>query len=207
MNCSSAFVTTSPASKRCGLCLRAFYACKLCGKQKPYSSQRPLRFELNSVRFCSNRCAGIWKFRQNETIRQTLASARIRGCQHPAWQARPQPNPKGQPRHEIMAEKNPNWRGGVSGPRKKEMGRYPYQAWRTSILRLDNMRCVLCGSGERLEANHIELWSEAPQKRYDESNGVTLCALCHRSICGHERQFEKRFKTHVENRHLINTAA
>ena len=205
-HCLSEFAANSPASKRCGSCILAFYRCQVCGKQKPHTSQRPLRFESASARFCSNRCAGIWKFQEHSVIQQALSSGRIRGCQHPAWQNRPQPNPKGQPRHDMRGSRNPHWRGGTSGPRQLEMGRWRYQAWRSAILRRDAFQCVLCGSNERLEANHIELWSEAPEKRYDERNGVTLCRPCHRSIRHHEWQFQERFKAWVGSRPQIDIA-
>ena len=199
-HCLSEFVACAPAAIHCGSCIVAFYRCQVCGSQKPYNSQRPLRFELVSTWFCSNRCAGVWKFQRNECIRRALAVGRIRGTQHPAWQARPQPNIKGQSRPEMMAERNPNWRGGTSKPRKLEMGRCRYRTWRSAILHLDHMRCVLCGGSDQLEANHIDLWSEAPEKRYDESNGVALCSPCHRSIKGHEREFMDMFKQHVKFR-------
>jgi len=78
------------------------------------------------------------------------------------------------------------------------MGRIEYKVWRQTVFKRDYFRCVLCGTnGVKLEANHIRLWRDYPELRYDVDNGVTLCVPCHKSIRGIEGEFEERFVVYV----------
>ena len=44
----------------------------------------------------------------------------------------------------------------------------------------DSFTCVLCSHlGGKLQAHHIDSWSEHPEKREDSDNLVTLCKDCH----------------------------
>lgn len=52
--------------------------------------------------------------------------------------------------------------------------------WRTRVFVRDGYRCVLCGSGGRLQADHIEPVSTRPDLRHELSNGRTLCVPCHK---------------------------
>jgi 5-methylcytosine-specific restriction endonuclease McrA len=75
---------------------------------------------------------------------------------------------------------NPMWRGGVS--RGKHSGK-EYADWRTSIYERDEYRCSMCGQiGGKLNAHHIYLWSNFPEKRLDIENGKTLCEGCHKKV-------------------------
>ena len=54
-------------------------------------------------------------------------------------------------------------------------------AWRTEVMARDNYTCQLCGErGKRLSAHHVKPWITHPERRFDTSNGITLCAKCHR---------------------------
>lgn len=55
-----------------------------------------------------------------------------------------------------------------------------YHGWRTLVLRRDGRKCVLCGSSERLEVDHIKPFSTFPDLRYTLSNGRVLCHECHK---------------------------
>lgn len=63
-----------------------------------------------------------------------------------------------------------------------------YKEWRRRVYARDKRTCQMpgCGSKKRLQAHHIRRWADAPSLRYDVSNGLTLCAACHRSIAKHE---------------------
>lgn len=51
--------------------------------------------------------------------------------------------------------------------------------WRRAVKKRDGHQCVLCGSSERLEADHILPQWKYPELRYDVENGRTLCRPCH----------------------------
>lgn len=89
---------------------------------------------------------------------------------------------------------NPNWRGGQPSV-DPERNRYPAKAWVKAVKDRDGWRCVECGSTDRLHAHHVKRWKHHPELRYDVSNGVTLCHLCHDKA--HGRQSKYFFK-HAE---------
>jgi len=54
------------------------------------------------------------------------------------------------------------------------------KAWRTAIFARDDYICQGCGSrGVKLQAHHIVPWYLDHKKRFDLSNGITLCRKCH----------------------------
>lgn len=79
------------------------------------------------------------------------------------------------------AENNPNWRGGVTSLRKRDMSTTKYKEWRLSVFVRDNYTCVFCAQrGGDLNADHIKPWAYFPDLRYDVDNGRTLCLGCHK---------------------------
>lgn len=52
--------------------------------------------------------------------------------------------------------------------------------WRDAVFKRDGYKCVMCGAGGRLEADHIEPVATNPEKRHEASNGRTLCVPCHK---------------------------
>lgn len=66
----------------------------------------------------------------------------------------------------------------------------PAYLWAKIVKELDNNKCVVCGSKERLEAHHIKSKSEYPELSNALENGVTLCRSCHYSA--HEGHFVKK---------------
>ena len=52
-------------------------------------------------------------------------------------------------------------------------------AWSTMVKERDK-KCAECGSVYDLHAHHIKPYKSHPDLRYDVSNGITLCADCHR---------------------------
>ena len=54
-----------------------------------------------------------------------------------------------------------------------------YSWWREHIKRRDGYRCLLCGSNNQAEVHHIERWIDNKALRFDVTNGVTLCLVCH----------------------------
>jgi 5-methylcytosine-specific restriction endonuclease McrA len=55
-----------------------------------------------------------------------------------------------------------------------------YSRWRKAVFAKDGKACVLCGSTERLEADHIQSQSKFPELKFEVSNGRVLCNSCHR---------------------------
>jgi hypothetical protein len=181
--CEKQFAAHSGRRTRCPECCK----CRQCGAK--------LRHADTSRRFCGGSCASAWQFENNEAIAATLAAGRA----HPNRGLGISRARKGVARPELRGEKNHNWKGGTyRKERQTAMGRIEYKVWRQTVFKRDYFRCVLCGaSGVKLEANHIRLWRDYPELRYDVDNGVTLCGPCHKSIRGIEGEFEERFLAYV----------
>ena len=68
-----------------------------------------------------------------------------------------------------------------------------YKEWRFAVFERDNFTCQICHkSGCQLEAHHIERWVDNVARRFDVTNGITLCKECHRKLHGKERKSNVR---------------
>lgn len=91
----------------------------------------------------------------------------------------------GKPRPDMVGENNPNWNGGTSSDRLKDMQSIKYKQWRLAVFIRDEYTCQKCsiknglGKTIRLEAHHIKTWKDYPELRHDTENGTTLCRDCH----------------------------
>jgi hypothetical protein len=56
-----------------------------------------------------------------------------------------------------------------------------YRRWRENVLARDNERCVLCGSTHEPQAHHLYSFKNYRELRYEEDNGLVLCAAHHLS--------------------------
>ena len=97
-------------------------------------------------------------------------------CSHkccPAWN-------KGQEYQAIRGEKHWNWKGGIA-EKRVDRGRIEYKDWRKAVFERDDFTCQKCKTrGGYLHAHHIKRWEKYPGLRYEVSNGISLCILCHR---------------------------
>lgn len=58
-----------------------------------------------------------------------------------------------------------------------------YVEWRNQVYTRDNFTCQVCGvRGRRLNAHHMNSYSDYPDLRTSVDNGITMCALCHRKF-------------------------
>lgn len=95
-------------------------------------------------------------------------------------------------RRDQRREKNPNWRGGERPRRVRDC--VEYKKWRSSVFERDKYFCRFCGQwGRDLEAHHIKQFIHHPDLRYTVSNGITLCARCHKGIRRKEHLWEECF--------------
>jgi len=79
-------------------------------------------------------------------------------------------------------ENNYFWKGGINGENDTLRHRREYKEWRTSVYERDDYTCQCCGiRGGKLNAHHINQFSDHPELRYNANNGITLCVKCHDS--------------------------
>lgn len=76
-----------------------------------------------------------------------------------------------------------NWKGGITPQNQKERSSSRYKRWRDAVFVRDDYTCQNCGRrGGSLNAHHISPWANDKERRYDVSNGVTLCEQCHKKV-------------------------
>ena len=85
----------------------------------------------------------------------------------------------------MTGEKSSNWKGGITPVNALIRHSLKMKEWRKQVFRRDNYTCQSCGvrngNGKRvyLEAHHINPFAKFPELRFELSNGLTLCRLCH----------------------------
>lgn len=79
-----------------------------------------------------------------------------------------------------LGPKRYNWKGGVTGERRRQrLSMYMREA-REACFRRDDYTYRACGQrGGRLNAHHIWPFQRFPELKYEVSNLVTLCRKCH----------------------------
>ena len=56
-------------------------------------------------------------------------------------------------------------------------------SWRNEVFANDDYTCISCGiKGGNLNAHHVSSWDWCIEKRFDVTNGKTLCVQCHSSF-------------------------
>ncbi len=89
-----------------------------------------------------------------------------------------------------MGAKSTFWKGGLTEKAKLIRSSAEYKQWRTSVFLRDEYKCIQCGTGGRIEADHIKPFSLFPELVFDISNGRTLCKPCHKETPTYGRKIE-----------------
>lgn len=75
---------------------------------------------------------------------------------------------------------------------------YGYIRWAQDVKRRDHYVCHVCASkGVQLNSHHLNSWADHPDQRYDVTNGVCLCSICHEKfheIYGKGKNTEEQFR-------------
>jgi len=105
-------------------------------------------------------------------------------------------NPSAETRKKLsesrIGEKHPMWKGGISPINYEIRQSEKYKKWRINIYKKDKYKCQICGKhcGRKdIIAHHIKSFSEYPELRFDENNGITLCRNCHAKIHNYHGSF------------------
>jgi hypothetical protein len=84
-----------------------------------------------------------------------------------------------------------------AGKRTALMQHVEYKIWKTRVFSRDSHKCVLCGSTEKIQADHIKPLRLYPELALDENNGRTLCSVCHRKTDTYGGKFRKWLKQNM----------
>lgn len=59
--------------------------------------------------------------------------------------------------------------------------------WKRAVKERDGHKCMQCASTHRVAAHHVVPWRLDEIKRFDISNGITLCISCHGKAEGFQK--------------------
>lgn len=90
---------------------------------------------------------------------------------------------KGKNNEKVFAEKNGNWKGGITSENRKLRASTKWIDWRAQVFERDNYTCQSCNvKGIPLEPHHMYSFAKYPEYRFEEWNGQTLCKQCHKDL-------------------------
>jgi hypothetical protein len=88
------------------------------------------------------------------------------------------------------------WKGGVSNPNEIARHSMEFREWREKVFSRDNWTCQKCKRrGVVLHPHHIDNFSEFPELRFNDTNGITLCKDCHVKF---HQEFGKSHNNHMQ---------
>jgi hypothetical protein len=95
----------------------------------------------------------------------------------------------------LKSEMNPN-RSLTKEQRHLQRKSPEYFSWRISVFQRDSYTCVKCGQyGGNLQAHHLDAFHWCEDRRYDTTNGATLCKSCHADF---HHSYGKRLNTKAQ---------
>ena len=93
------------------------------------------------------------------------------------------------------------WKGGITEKNMLERSQLKNKLWRTKVFERDDYTCKVTGiKGGKLEAHHIESFSNNPGLRTKESNGIALDTQIHRmfhTLYGRGNNTEEQLKEFI----------
>ena len=106
-------------------------------------------------------------------------------------------------RKEMVGTKHPNYNPNKTDEERLKkryiLGKHTLDEFRNKVYRRDEYTCMVCGQvGKALNAHHLDGWNWAKDKRFEVSNGVTLCEDCHNEfhrIYGKGNNTAEQFKS------------
>lgn len=97
----------------------------------------------------------------------------------------------------LIGNKNPAWKGGIKLENLKIRHSLEMVLWREAVFARDNWTCQKTGvKGGRLQAHHVQNFSQFPELRFAIDNGITLSQKAH-------RDFHKKYGVKNNNKEQI----
>jgi len=87
----------------------------------------------------------------------------------------------------VSGNRHYNWKNGITPKNKKIRTSLEIRLWREAVFARDNWTCQKMGKrGVKLQAHHVENFSDNEKLRFDINNGITLSDKSH-------QEFHKKF--------------
>jgi hypothetical protein len=144
--------------------------CPICGKDGVRAGRK----------YCSEKCYGISERGKISPMKGKKFGIEF-GIKISNSKKGKHPHNYGKPNYKGRGENCHLWRGGITNINAKIRTSLEYKEWSRSILARDNYTCQNCGQrGGKIEAHHKKSFAKYPHLRFEISNGITLCLLCHK---------------------------
>jgi transcription elongation factor Elf1 len=83
----------------------------------------------------------------------------------------------------LRGEKNHTWKGGVTPENNIIRQSVNVKLWKLAVYERDFFTCRKCNQvGGKLQAHHIQNFSDFEELRCEVSNGITFCKKCHQTF-------------------------
>lgn len=99
-----------------------------------------------------------------------------------------------------VGENNPNWNPNLTNEERENKRNGlegNQQTWSRQVLKRDNYTCQCCHKkGGTLNAHHLDGYNWCKERRFDPTNGATLCVDCHKtfhSVYGYKDNTKQQF--------------
>lgn len=83
-----------------------------------------------------------------------------------------------------------HWKGGKSLDDERARLSPDLKKWREAVFARDGWACRHCGATGDIHAHHVDHWADNEARRFDVTNGLTLCIGCHGKV--HGKDFSNR---------------
>lgn len=155
--------------------VEASVVCEVCGKTV---KRKPSQIKLSKRHFCSPECRAVGT--RNRIRRECEWCGKVLE-RIPGWQNDRHFCSRSCAGHgtQKIGPENRNWKGGHSYTQRRRGS-----AWKKAVKQAAGKACQVCGAKNDLHAHHILPYADYPEHRYDLSNGVCLCASCHKAVHG-----------------------
>lgn len=135
-----------------------FFNCLVCNAEFWRS---PCHIKKGDCKFCSRECYQKWQIGmpKSEAFKEFCRSRK--------------------------GDKSATWKGGITPEHMKIRNSKELKEWRESVFKRDGYMCQDCldisksGNTVYLHSHHLKYFSEFPELRFEVSNGITLCKICH----------------------------
>lgn len=87
-----------------------------------------------------------------------------------------------------VGSKNPRWKKDLTDADRRSLS-HKFRhlennillvSWRKLVFDRDKFFCQICGKNGGVNAHHMFSWDKYKDKRYEVSNGITMCRNCHK---------------------------
>lgn len=108
----------------------------------------------------------------------------------------------------LSGENNVNWNLNLSDEDRLSDRKYlEYTEFVRRVIKRDNYTCHYCGKrNNNIEVHHLDGYNWCKEKRVDDTNGVTLCADCHKafhSIYGYGNNTKEQFEEWIDKKIIL----